>query len=239
MSLSLLTTVLLASAAMADEAWDTKEVREVQARFGECVIKRHYQTARQFVLAPNLDEKDYQRAASKVADGYCLVKASESSRGVEMKFPADTMRYALADALVQREFSAGPVSTFANSAPLEKVKFDEKEHQPKPGKKLKPAELKELEEHKAKHLVAIFLAGFGECVVRAEPVQSHSLLMTKPGSSEENAAFAALRSRFGNCIVTGQTLSFSKTALRGTIAMNYYRLAHAPRIAATPAGASK
>ncbi|HEX5257360.1 MAG TPA: hypothetical protein VFW35_01120 [Sphingomicrobium sp.] len=36
------------------------------------------------------------------------------------------------------------------------------------------------------------------------------------------------------CLTPGQTLKFGKTSLRGTVAMNLYRLAKAPKVPAAP-----
>jgi hypothetical protein len=62
--------------------------------------------------------------------------------------------------------------------------------------------------------------------------------MTQPASVEEATAFQQLVPEFAACLPSGQKLEFNKATLRGTIAMNFYRLAHAPRTIA-PAGASK
>ena len=231
--------VLASPAFAADEIWDTTETRDVQARYGECVVNRNYATARQFVLEPNPDDKGWRRAISKVADSDCLVKAANAPGGVEMKFPVDTMRYALADALVRREFSSAPVASIKQAAPLVQPKLDESDYQPKPGKKVKPSQLKNLKELREKRIGLIFLAGFGECLVRQNPDRAHFLLMAKPASREEVAAFKALNREFADCLPSGNTLSFGRATLRGTIAMNYYRLAHAPRQPATPAGVPK
>ena len=208
----------------------TWEMRGIQARFGACVVKKHSAVARQFVLAPDLEKTDWRRAVAILADGNCLVAAATSTGGVEMKFPADTMRYALADALVRREVSAS-VPTTTDAAPLIQPVLDEAEYVPKPGRKMKPAELDELGESRAKRLGMIYLAGYGECVVRADVAQSHALLMADPATVEEEAAFGRLKPALSQCIIAGQSLTFNKTTLRGTIAMNFYRLAHAPRAA--------
>ena len=51
--------------------------------------------------------------------------------------------------------------------------------------------------------------------------------MTTPGSAQETAQFGAMTTAFATCLPEGQTLAFGKLALRGTVAINYYRLAHA------------
>lgn len=208
------------------------EVRGIQARFGQCVIKKQYYAARQFVLTPDLEGADWRRLVGKVADGNCLIAAAEAAGGVEMKFPNDTMRYALADALVRRDHAGVAPLNLQHAAPLIQPDFDETKFLPKPGRKAKQRELDLLAQSRAKRLALVYLAQFGECVVRANAASSHSLLMADPNSVGESSAFASLRPALANCLVTGQTLSFNKSTLRGTIAMNFYRLAQAPLPAA-------
>ena len=236
--LMLFAALALIASADVESDWDSKKTREVQARYGECVIKRHLATAQHFVLTPDLEKSAWRKDVNKIADGSCLLNAAKSAGGVQMTFPADTMRYALADALVRREFSTGPALSIKEATPLIQPTVDEAEYTPKPGKKYRKSELKELAEGRTKQAVIVFLANFGECVVRAEPSGSHKLLMAQPASAEEHAPFTALLPSFGLCLPAGQTLAFNKATLRGAIAMNYYRLAHSPRVAAA-AGASK
>jgi TonB family protein len=69
---------------------------------------------------------------------------------------------------------------------------------------------------------------FGECVVRASPAHAHELLMTKINSAEEVAAFQKLAPNFAQCPGLDSRFS-SQMDRRGTIAINFYRLAHCRR----------
>ena len=80
-----------------------QEVRKIQAIFGECVVKKHYTDARDFVLTADMSVSDYRKYAQKLADGVCLVAAASATSDIKMRLPGDAMRYALADALVKRE----------------------------------------------------------------------------------------------------------------------------------------
>jgi hypothetical protein len=55
-----------------------------------------------------------------------------------------------------------------------------------------------------------------------------------PNSPEEASQFAAMQQSLGACLPAGQQLKFGKLDLRGTIAVNYYRLAKAAAGAARP-----
>jgi hypothetical protein len=218
---------------------ETHEVRMIQAQYGECVVKKQYEGARDFVLTPDLEGGDWRRAVRKVSDGHCLMVAATAANGVEMTFPSDMMRYTLAEALIRRDFASGAPPSLKNAGPIVQPTLDESKYVPKPGRKARKADLEEMAEQRSKQLALVYLAQYGECVVRAETSSSYALLKTQPDSLEESAAFASLKPVLGECMPAGQTLAFSKTTLRGTIAMNLYRLAHAPRVAGQVTGATK
>ena len=72
------------------------------------------------------------------------------------------------------------------------------------------------------------LSRYGECVVRRDPNDSRLWVLTPPDSPDEDGRIDALRPFFGACLKDGK-VAFSKATLRGAVALNYYRLAHAPR----------
>ena len=221
------------------EERERSEVRKIQLGYGECVVKKQREAARHFVLTPDLEGRAWDRAIAKVGDGYCLVEAAKANHGVEMRFPADTMRYALADALVRSEFPVGAPVSLKNAGAIKQPTLDESKYRPYPSRKPKQKDLDELAEARRKQLGLIYLAQFGECVARADTVNSHGLLTASPDSPQESAAFASLKPVLAQCLPVGQTLSFNKATLRGTIAMNFYRLAHAPHVANAAIGATK
>ena len=75
--------------------------------------------------------------------------------------------------------------------------------------------------------------------MRVDPQGAKALLLTDPVTDGEAAAFNALGTALGTCIAPGKSLNFGKAALRGSIAINYYRLAVAARSAPATAGASR
>ena len=79
-----------------------------------------------------------------------------------------------------------------------------------------------------------------DCLIEVKDRGLEKVLSTVPGakgsavpwisdSAEEAARFASLRLIFSRCLPEGQTLRFGKVALRGSVAINYYCLAHAAR----------
>jgi hypothetical protein len=117
--------------------------------------------------------------------------------------------------------------------------LDESDYAPKPSKEATKSELERLHQYREKELARIYLSNFGECVVRAGPLESYVLLMTKTGSAEEQKSFSSLMPALSSCMSEGRTLELNKATIRGTIALNYYRLAHASRADITSAGATK
>jgi hypothetical protein len=74
-----------------------------------------------------------------------------------------------------------------------------------------------------------FLSHYGECIVRADTAGAKALLLATPDSADEAARFAALGPSLSRCLPEGTTLRFGKVTLRGSVAINYYRLAYAAR----------
>lgn len=214
-------------------AREAAQVREVHQRFGDCVVKKHYAEAVAYLLNhPTVDDNDREgrKLVRVLADGPCLVAAADiGPGGVVMTLPGDTMRYALSDTLVRRELTGAPLADLDRVARLAHPTLDPNNFEPKPGKKASAKELAELAANRGKEQARIYLAQFGECVVRLDPVKAHALLMTPVNSPAESAAFAALTPRLGECVLAGRTLQLNKSVVRGTVAYGYYRLAKAPR----------
>lgn len=217
---------------------DSAEIRKVQAKFGECVVKGQYEASRRWVLFSDLEPRERRRVLAKVTDSGCLTAAFGRMYHVQMRFPGDTMRHTLAEALVKRDLTAAAMPALKNAARVAQPVFDEAHFVPTPVRKLKQEELAQLAENRSKQIARVYLAEFGECVVRFNAVDSFALIAAPPATNAEQATFTRLLPAFGQCLAAGERLTFNKSVLRGTIAMNLYRLANAPA-AITPAGAPR
>ena len=222
---------LAAPALAGDSDYSTRETRALTHAYAQCVVKRRTAVASEALLA-NVDNTTLMRRYSTLIVPACLDR--HAPRGTQMSFAGDLYRYALADALVNREFAALPAPDFGSVAPLAHRAVP----QPAEASGAKARRLSRdaaaraaasADEAEASH----FLALYGECLVRAAPSEARALLLTVPDSTDEAARFAALHPSLRACLPETRTVSFGKTALRGTIAINYYRLAHAAR--GTPA----
>jgi hypothetical protein len=213
-----------------DSDYSTKETRVLMHAYAKCVVERQPRRASEALLE-NVDNGTMLRRYSQLIIGDCLVRQTRDS--AQMRFSGDLYRYALADALVNRELATSEIADLSNIPRLAQRDFGEP---PSPigtrGKKISDRKYEAaLEDHRENFAIA-YIARFGECVVRLAPGEAKALLLTPPDSNAETAHLAALRPALGTCLPEGQTLKFGRTTLRGTIAVNYYRLMKAAQEAA-------
>lgn len=237
--LSAMVSLLLAAPSLAapglsddweDADYSTKETRALTHAYAQCVVKRQPTKASEAIVA-NVRTSVILREYRMLIRPECLTR--ETRQTTQMRFAGDLYRYALADALVDRELAARPVPDLEAVPRLA-------HHDPGPppqevdskGRKLGKRKLETARLHYSRDAAFAFLSLYGECVVRADPAGARALLVTAPDSAEETVRFDALRPTFSRCLPEGQTLRFGKVALRGSVAINYYRLAHAARASA-------
>jgi hypothetical protein len=165
--------------------------------------------------------------------GDCLVaqrgiRNDPGISSVKMSFEGDLYRYALADALVSKELASAPVPDFSAVAKLDhRMPGAEPLRVSAKGKRMSQRKYDAAMKDYGEAVAFSYLSFYGECVVRNAPSDSRALLLTVPDSPEEKTRFDALRPAFAECLSAGTSLTFGRTTLRGTIAINYYRLARA------------
>lgn len=226
---------LASSAAAQQSDYSIKETRRLAYDYAKCVVERHAGAASEALLA-NINNREMMTQYGALIDGTCLVRQTHT--GTKMSFPGDLYRYALADALVEREFGRSPPPSFDNVPALERMPLPEAPP-PLPANASKAERRqyeKALKNYDEAHAFRT-LGALGECVVRLNAAGARTLLLTAPETEPEGAAFDALRPALAQCLPAGATLSLGKLVLRGTIAVNYYRLAHAASAVASSAGA--
>lgn len=207
-----------ASKQVRSQATDTADAENRQAvtQFATCVVKKHRREAAQLVLSLGVNHA----TAQTIADPDCAT--------VPMSLSPATLQAALADVLVDEEFPTYDSALIEGAPALEQPALNESVFAPKPGKTYSPEELQKLEKTKVALRAGIAFWQFGECVVRSGAAGAHALLMTKVASAEEAAAIQGLRPVFARCPGLSNDLD-NPSDLRGTIAENYYRLAHCGR----------
>jgi hypothetical protein len=203
-----------------------EETRQVISRFGRCVARRQPAEASAFVLGLDMPNARKQAFADEMRESHCLANAAWNEV-LGANFPAGTLRYTLAEALVVMEFSARPVPTFSNVPQLSPRVVNPADYQPRPGQRLSKRERERLEHARKVATVATFMAGYGECIVRTDPIGSHQLLMTDVTSAEESVTFGRLKPSLAACMPSQQRTAINKASIRGAVAINYYCLAKA------------
>jgi hypothetical protein len=201
--------------------------------YAKCVVERRQAKASEALLA-NLDNATILRKYRMLIVGDCLKGRAFAT--TKMSFAGDLYRYALADALVNRELAALPAPDLTAVPRLQHREPGEEPRRELPnGKQVSEKKYQEaLADHQQEAGFA-YLSRYGECVVRANPAGAKSLLLAAPDSEAETTRIRELQPALSLCLGEGATLRFGRVALRGTIAINYYRLAHAARGGATKA----
>jgi len=212
-----------AAFAQDESEYSEKDAARVFYDFATCAAKSHPKAARAAVLSLIPNDELMKRYPGLVNPD-CLGEQS-----ISLTLPGDILRYGLADWLVRTDYPTAFPPDLGQVPPLEHVEVLEADYMPKPGKKPKPAELERLNKRKEAALAYRALSIYGECVVRWDVADSHALILSKAGSPEQKAAFDALRPALAECLPVGSTIAFKPLTLRGTIALNFYRLASAPR----------
>ena len=199
--------------------------RAVMAEFAGCVVRRKHDLAAEVVLDPG------QRLGSE--EGRGLFISDCMPRGSQMQAKATQVRYGLAEALVLADVKKAPAD-LSLVAPLEHPPFVDR---PMPAEvAADPERVARWQAFAQAEQAYASLGPIGECVVRADPTGSLALLKTEVGSDAEKAAVGAIAAVLPGCVKKGEQLSINRFNLRGTIALNLYRLARAPRVPASAKG---
>ena len=132
---------------------------------------------------------------------------------------AEFYRYALAEALFRRDLKKLAAGNFAMVPRLAHAR-------PAP-KASVGASKKDKDRAAGEQAFEINLSMLGECLVRGNPVGSHAVLSSEPASDAETAAFASMMPAMERCIDQTKPARVGLDDVRGTIAVNYLRLAKA------------
>lgn len=220
------------SAACAEPAPGLRgEQLEYVQSYAKCKVRDNRGSAQKLVLSNVSDERmahDFSDIYVKEPMAYVRACRELVIRdGVAFRLQPDMFRAAIAEELVTSEMKS-PIASLADRAPLQ-------HWQPESDSALAErlakasngnAKARAQSEHDAAN-ATVWLSVYGECVVRKDAAGAWSWIVAKPGSPAEASAIAQLKPSLGECLTAGEALNFSKDILRGTIAVNYYRLAKA------------
>lgn len=211
--------------------------RQYFREFGQCMVRQSRRLAREFLLSQSGNYAVDDRYL-RLANARCLSMNEIYIRGFRnphgLRLSPSAMRYLIAETLVESELGSFNPSVISLAAPLshpvlDPAQFSEIKYPQYDRKLLKAARDRAIAENA--------LSLYGECVVRAEPFNAQRLLKSRINSDAERQILSAIVPTLTRCVDKGQKLTTDPLVLRGTIAVNYYRLAHAPRVAS--AGVTK
>jgi hypothetical protein len=205
--------LLALSAAVAPS--NNEDVRLLYARYAACLVAGQPSAAAEYVLAL----EPGALGASKMRNALPLERcwqAMTPAPGGQLQIAYDPFRYALADALIDKELLRSPVPQFERVPPLPHVQL-----RPPAGV---PGRSRPLSENALKSAAT---SRYGECVVRTDPNAAQALLSTRPRSSAESDQLAAMSAALQSCLPRNASLPSDVLHVRGTIALNYYRLSKA------------
>lgn len=215
--------VVVAAMPTSADSKDDQRTRKLMHDYARCVIRSSHDQAAEAILS-NADNSTIMKRYSGLVNGECLGRIAP---GAEMRFGGDLYRYALADALVSADYAASGESDFSNRLPLAHLPMREHSELDASLASIKSARRrKEAEDSFSKANGVAWLSRYGECVARASPVKARLWLLTPPDTPEETSRINDMRPAFSRCLGDG-TLKFNRITIRGTVAINYYRLARA------------
>jgi len=231
---ALVSVIALAASGSAYAESDTAHERKIIADYGDCVAKRHHDEASQAIVSDAPSSVFYEKS-SNLRSTPCL--SSVAPFVGSLRADAETYRGAIADALVRADFHAGPTRDFsATPALAHREAYAVETTDKNSGKPVDAKTLAYRQQGFEKAQMRNWLARIGECVVRSDTLGSQVVLATKVATPDELAAFKVLAPALPGCLPKDVTLTFDRTSLRSTIAVNYYRLAMAAR---APTGAAR
>ncbi len=215
---------LLFLAAAAPVPVTTSQSREVMRDFAECMVRSYNRDARTLVAID--DTAILTPAQTQLFRSECLRRTGASM----LKGSHSLYRFALAEALLHRDYRKAPPPNPALAAPIDHPIFAANAAQPAT---YKPTGATAWPDFRDRARAYSVVSAFGDCVVRAGPAKAWALLQTKVSSPAEKAALAGLAPEMGSCVPAGAKIELSPNNIRGSIALNYYRLSLAPRAAAS------
>lgn len=205
------------SAQVSEAESATRQARTEFKKFAECVVGKYPRDARTYVIK-DLDERSSERIGNKMRDEACWRTATGSQPPVPST--GLSLEGMIAEVLLAAEGGTGPLTELKAIPPLKHFPLTEKQRQ-----QAIPETLPAMEA-----MAHLFVAG--ECVVRENTSGAYGLLKSGLASSQESEALTALKPAFAGCIKQDLGHTVSPAELRAAVAVNYYRLAHAPNVAA-------
>ena len=208
------------------------ELRKAVRDFSICTVKRRHSGAKKAILQ-NVDNGELLKKFPDLLTPDCI----SGSEG--MRFPGDQIKYGIAGALVELEFKSAFPKDLADRAALSHRKANFDENAFRKSRQYRKEGEEGLIRNARRAEAFLFLSEFGECVVRSDVGAVHQFLTSPVAGTAEKAALARVRPLLGPCVPVGQEIELNLMTIRGTLAMNFYRLAYAPPKTSQAAGVAR
>jgi hypothetical protein len=209
------------------EEFSQDQTQKILRHYAGCVVDKQRSLASEYVLDRTTLRFDDRYAS--LADGDCLFEATGSYfADVGLSLGEDTMRFALAEALLRNELRTIDPAGLPQAPRLRMPLLFTADYLPKTDRQYRVSEIKALDARKQKDLTTLLLYRFGECEVRTNPHAARALLQAEPNSDREATAVQSLLPVLGSCLEKGSEVKLDRSRLRGAIALSYYSLAHVP-----------
>lgn len=209
------------------------DYRDVLAAYARCEVRDNHAQSAKAVLS-DLDAPDLERYFSDIFIEKPVAYVA-GCRGLVIPdgqaflLKGEALRMKLAEALVKRDLQNETSTSFADRAPLPVREPETREELDRTLANTRTESgRKHVQEAYDMRVAQSWLSHFGECIARTDPPRVHAWLLTKADTAEDVAATKALAPAFGACLGEGRKLAVGKDVLRGTVAVNYYRLTKAP-----------
>jgi hypothetical protein len=209
---------------VAPQEIERSDTGRILDEFATCIVEKRRALASAYIV----DRSAFRFAQKyrRLADGECLLPTNGLAEEIALKLDDESMRYALAEALLRDELATIDAAKLSSAPPMPiPPVYDYSGETKARGKK---SDDKTPEEERAADLAKIIMYKFGDCTVRANPIAAQAMLQAARGSNAEGIAVQSLMPALGSCLEKGAQVTLNRTRLRGALAVSYYSLAHAP-----------
>lgn len=221
---------LLVGAGQASSATEETSLwRPYTDAYAQCMVWRHHDRAAAVILK-DVDDETLKYKYGDVYISKPIISMPECDNlhlppYSEFVLNANELRFSLAKSLVQTDLKGRTDESFASVPPLSHRPAQSIESLARLSGLSALSKRDALSKMQQGDEALMWLAYFGECVVRRDPANTRLWLFSRSRSSEEATILQTLNPSFGACLTDGRTLTFGREVLRGAIAINFYRLA--------------
>jgi hypothetical protein len=222
--------------ALADAQDTSSKAFDLMRRYARCTVPNYPREALKLVTS-SVDARDFDQLLPRIVikDAIAVLPLCQPPlilpATFKITFAGEPLRFALAEALIERDWRSTGPTDFADVPALPSQPVQPREAFDAGQAKLSSRTRKAaLQAEYDQSVATAWLFRFGECVVRRDGGNAKAWTLSVPNSAAETSFIRALNPSFGACLPDGKALTFNRLLLRGAMAVNYVRLAEANRL---------